>query len=120
MGSVCPFSAAQSKSLPMRIRLKVKLDRVRRIGSNEGSKPVKIKPTEDEDRTPVLRRTESPKLRDLYQQSWGIGRGKGGRKLSVGGGLIKNAPEQGLKKWFKVHKCAVGLVKEDGKKRKNM
>ena len=69
-----------------------------------------------EEKPPSLKRTASPKLRDLHQQSWRIGRGKGGKKLSAGGGLAKNASERGFWKMFRVHKCAVGLVKKDVKK----
>ena len=58
-----------------------------------------------------LRRTLSPKLKDLRDQGWTVGRGKGGRKLGLGGGLRKSASELGLRKIFKEHSCAVGLVK---------
>ena len=62
----------------------------------------------------------SPKLRDLNHQSWSVGRGKGGRKLSLAASQVKSKSEVGMTKFYKIHKCAVGLVKNDLKKAKNM
>ena len=69
---------------------------------------------------PALKRTVSPKLKDLHHQTWSVGRGKGGRKLSLAASQVKSKSEVGMTKFYKIHKCAVGLVKNDGKKAKNM
>ena len=68
----------------------------------------------------ALKRTVSPKLRELNHKSWTVGRGKGGRKLSFAASLVKSKSEIGLTKFYKINKCAVGLVKNDQKKAKNM
>merc|ERR1719472_339222 len=96
------FSSAQSKSIPMKLRMKLKLERVQSIGSQQ-SKSEKMsssglkskkKSTEAEEQKPaVLKRTVSPKLKDLKDQSWNVGRGKGGRKLSLTASLVKSKSE---------------------------
>ena len=48
----------------------------------------------------------SPTLRSLNDTTWSQGRGKGGKKLGVGGGLIKNLPEKGFKEWTKMVKLS--------------
>ena len=72
---------------------------------------------------PLRRANSSPSLRSLQETSWSIGRGalisfisifiyliftiilgKGGKKLGVGGGLIKSLPEKGFQEWTKMHK----------------
>ena len=71
------------------------------------------KKSSEDDRPPVLRRKVSPKLKDLHPQSWSVGRGKGGKKLSLAASLVKSKSEIGLTKFYKIHKCAVGLVKRN-------
>ena len=45
----------------------------------------------------------SPTVRSLTisPTTWSTGRGKGGKKLGVGGGLVKNHPKKGFKEWSK-------------------
>ena len=73
-----PFSPAQSKSLPMKTRLKLKLAKIIQSEKNEERRSLKIKPINHiEDAAPALRRTHSsPSLRSLQETSWSIGRGK--------------------------------------------
>ena len=73
-----PFSPAQSKSLPMKTRLKLKLAKIIQSEKNEERRSLKIKPINQiEDTAPALRRTHSsPSLRSLQETSWSIGRGK--------------------------------------------
>lgn len=115
-----PFSPAQSKSLPMKTRLKLKLAKIIQSEKNDERRSLKIKPiNHPEETAPVLRRTQS--LRSLQETSWSIGRGKfvsspfvvisdqsfigkGGKKLPVGGGLIKSLPEKSFQEWTKMHK----------------
>ena len=54
-----------------------------------------------DDGGPMLRRSQSsPTLGSLSGATWTRGRGKGGRKLGVGGGLVKNPPDQmDFKEW---------------------
>ena len=54
-----------------------------------------------DDEGPMLRRSQSsPTLGSLSGATWTRGRGKGGRKLGVGGGLVKNPPDQmDFKEW---------------------
>ena len=122
-----PFSPAQSKSLPMKTRLKLKLAKIIQSEKNDERRSLKIKPINHiEDTAPALRRTHSsPSLRSLQETSWSIGRGKlcfflqhfwsrisfliillgkGGKKLGVGGGLIKSLPEKSFQEWTKMHK----------------
>ena len=101
-----PFSPAQSKSLPMKTRLKLKLAKIIQSEKNDERRSLKIKPINNiEDTAPELRRTHSsPSLRSLQETSWSIGRGKGGKKLGVGGGLIKSLPEKSFQEWTKMHK----------------
>ena len=73
-----PFSPAQSKSLPMKTRLKLKLAKIIQSEKNDERRSLKIKPINNiEDTAPELRRTHSsPSLRSLQETSWSIGRGK--------------------------------------------
>ena len=72
-----PFSPAQSKSLPMKTRLKLKLAKIIQSEKNEERRSLKIKPINHiEDTATELRRTHSsPSLRSLQETSWSIGRG---------------------------------------------
>ena len=72
-----PFSPAQSKSLPMKTRLKLKLAKIIQSEKNDERRSLKIKPINHiEEPAPVLRRTHSsPSLRSLQETSWSIGRG---------------------------------------------
>lgn len=103
---MAPFSPAQSKSVPMKTRLKMKLAKIIQSEKNDERRTRKIKPINSciEDNIPLRRTHSSPSLRSLKETSWNIGRGKGGKKLGVGGGLIKSLPEKGFQEWAKMHK----------------
>ena len=102
---MAPFSPAQSKSVPMKTRLKMKLAKIIQSEKNDERRTRKIKPINCiEDNIPLRRTHSSPSLRSLKETSWNIGRGKGGKKLGVGGGLIKSLPEKGFQEWAKMHK----------------
>ena len=58
----------------------------------------------------LKRSNSSPSLRTLNEATWTKGRGKGGRKLGVGGGLAKNMPEKGFAEWTKLHKESVARM----------
>ena len=83
-----PFSLAQSKSVPMKTRMHLKLERIMISKSEEEEQRHKRRV---DDEGPMLRRSQSsPTLGSLSGATWTWGRGKGGRKLGVGGGLVKN------------------------------
>ena len=56
----------------------------------------------------LKRSASSPTLRSLTTSpsTWSTGRGKGGKKLGVGGGLVKNKEEKGFKEWTKMVKLS--------------
>ena len=108
-----PFSPAQSKSVPMKTRLKMKLNKIMLSEKNEARRTKKRVECCGE----LKRSASSPSLRSLNESTWTKGRGKGGKKLGVGGGLIKNQPEQGFSEWTKLHKES---VKRMIKKRKEV
>ena len=93
-----PFSLAQSKSVPMKTRMHLKLERIMISKSEEEEQRHKRRV---DDEGPMLRRSQSsPTLGSLSGATWTRGRGKGGRKLGVGGGLVKNPPDQmDFKEW---------------------
>ena len=93
-----PFSLAQSKSVPMKTRMHLKLERIMISKSEEEEQRHKRR---GGDGGPMLRRSQSsPTLGSLSGATWTRGRGKGGRKLGVGGGLVKNPPDQmDFKEW---------------------
>ena len=100
-----PFSPAQNASVPMKTRLKLKLAKIMQSEKNDSRRTKKR--IEDGCEALSLRRSvSSPSLRSLNQTSWSKGRGKGGKKLGVGGGLVKSLPEQGFQEWTKIHKAS--------------
>ena len=104
-----PFSPAQNSRVPMKTRLKMKLAKImqselrdekrvkKRADCVEGCEEISLK-----------RSASSPTLRSLTNSpsTWSTGRGKGGKKLGVGGGLVKNHPEKGFKEWTKMVKLS--------------
>ena len=104
-----PFSPAQNSRVPMKTRLKMKLAKImqselrdekrvkKRADCVEGCEEISLK-----------RSASSPTLRSLTTSpsTWSTGRGKGGKKLGVGGGLVKNHPEKGFKEWTKMVKLS--------------
>ena len=102
-----PFSPAQNSRVPMKTRLKMKLAKIMQSEKND-EKRVK-KRTDDGCEDVMLKRSvSSPTLRSLTNShaTWSTGRGKGGKKLGVGGGLVKNHPEKGFKEWTKMVKLS--------------
>ena len=100
-----PFSPAQNTSVPMKTRLKLKLNKIMQSEKNDARRTKKR--IEDGCETLSLRRSlSSPSLQSLNKTTWSQGRGKGGKKLAVGGGLVKSLPEQGFQEWTKIHKAS--------------
>ena len=100
-----PFSPAQNTRVPMKARLKMKLQKIMQSDIREERRTKKR--ADDGCEGLMLRRSvSSPTLRSLNDTTWSQGRGKGGKKLGVGGGLIKNLPEKGFKEWTKMVKLS--------------
>lgn len=108
-----PFSPAQSSSVPMKTRLKLKLAKIMQSDKRESMRTKR----RVEDGCELRRTVSSPSLKSLNQTTWSKGRGKGGKKLGVGGGLVKNLPEHGFAEWTKMHKMSTEKLV---KKRKDM
>ena len=75
-----PFSPAQSKTVPMKTRLNMKLAKIIQSEKNEERRSLKIRPinssASNEDPVGLRRTHSSPSLRSLKETSWSIGRGK--------------------------------------------
>ena len=102
-----PFSPAQNSRVPMKTRLKMKLAKIMQSELRD-EKRVKKRPDDGCEELSLKRSASSPTLRSLTTSSstWSTGRGKGGKKLGVGGGLVKNRPENGFKEWTKMVKLS--------------
>ena len=100
-----PFSPAQNARVPMKTRLKMKLAKIMQSDIRE-ERRVKKRPDDGCEGVMLRRSISSPTLRSLNETTWTQGRGKGGKKLGVGGGLIKNLPEKGFKEWTKMVKLS--------------
>ena len=102
-----PFSPAQNSRVPMKTRLKMKLAKIMQSELRD-EKRVKKRPDDGCEELSLKRSASSPTLRSLTTSSstWSTGRGKGGKKLGVGGGLVKNHPEKGFKEWTKMVKLS--------------
>ena len=102
-----PFSPAQNSRVPMKTRLKMKLAKIMQSEKND-EKRVKKRADDGCEDVMLKRSVSSPTLRSLTksQATWSTGRGKGGKKLGVGGGLVKNHPEKGFKEWTKMVKVS--------------
>ena len=105
---MAPFSPAQSSSVPMKTRLKLKLQKIMQSDKREARRTK----ARVEDGCHLRRTISSPSLTTLNETTWTKGRGKGGKKLGVGGGLIKSLPEQGFKEWTKLHKLSTKKLVE--------
>ena len=102
-----PFSPAQNARVPMKTRLKMKLAKIMQSEKND-EKRVKNRADDGCEDVMLKRSVSSPTLRSLTTShtTWSTGRGKGGKKLGVGGGLVKNHPEKGFKEWTKMVKLS--------------
>ena len=102
-----PFSPAQNARVPMKTRLKMKLAKMMQSEKND-EKRVKKRADDGCEDVMLKRSVSSPTLRSLTTShtTWSTGRGKGGKKLGVGGGLVKNHPEKGFKEWTKMVKLS--------------
>ena len=102
-----PFSPAQNARVPMKTRLKMKLAKIMQSEKND-EKRVKKRADDGCEDVMLKRSVSSPTLRSLTTShtTWSTGRGKGGKKLGVGGGLVKNHPEKGFKEWTKMVKLS--------------
>ena len=100
-----PFSPAQNTRVPMKTRLKMKLAKIMQSDIRE-ERRVKKRADDGCEGLMLRRSVSSPTLRSLNDTTWSQGRGKGGKKLGVGGGLIKNLPEKGFKEWTKMVKLS--------------
>ena len=104
-----PFSPAQNSRVPMKTRLKMKLAKIMQSELRD-EKRVKKRADciEGCEELSLKRSASSPTLRSLTTSpnTWSTGRGKGGKKLGVGGGLVKNHPEKGFKEWTKMVKLS--------------
>ena len=102
-----PFSPAQNSRVPMKTRLKMKLAKIMQSELRD-EKRVKKRPDDGCEELSLKRSASSPTLRSLTTSpsTWSTGRGKGGKKLGVGGGLVKNRPENGFKEWTKMVKLS--------------
>ena len=102
-----PFSPAQNSRVPMKTRLKMKLAKIMQSELRD-EKRVKKRPDDGCEELSLKRSASSPTLRSLTTSSstWSTGRGKGGKKLGVGGGLVKNKEEKGFKEWTKMVKLS--------------
>ena len=100
-----PFSPAQNARVPMKTRLKMKLAKIMQSDIRE-ERRVKKRADDGCEGLMLRRSVSSPTLRSLHDTTWSQGRGKGGKKLGVGGGLIKNLPEKGFKEWTKMVKLS--------------
>ena len=102
-----PFSPAQNARVPMKTRLKMKLAKIMQSEKND-EKRVKKRADDGCEDVMLKRSVSSPTLRSLTTShtTWFTGRGKGGKKLGVGGGLVKNHPEKGFKEWTKMVKLS--------------
>lgn len=82
-----PFSPAQSKSVPMKTRLKMKLAKIIQSAKKDERRSLKIKPinssTTNEDSVRLRRAQSSPSLRSLMETSWSIGRGNYIEKFNI-------------------------------------
>ena len=100
-----PFSPAQNTRVPMKARLKMKLQKIMQSDIRE-ERRIKKRADDGCEGLMLRRSVSSPTLRSLNDTTWSQGRGKGGKKLGVGGGLIKNLPEKGFKEWTKMVKLS--------------
>ena len=102
-----PFSPAQNARVPMKTRLKMKLAKIMQSEKND-EKRVKKRADDGCEDVMLKRSVSSPTLRSLTTShtTWSTGRGKGGKKLGVGGGLVKNHPKKGFKEWTKMVKLS--------------
>ena len=102
-----PFSPAQNSRVPMKTRLKMKLAKIMQSELRD-EKRVKKRADDGCEDVMLKRSASSPTLRSLTTSpsTWSTGRGKGGKKLGVGGGLVKNKEEKGFKEWTKMVKLS--------------
>ena len=89
----------------MKARLKMKLQKIMQSDIRE-ERRIKKRADDGCEGLMLRRSVSSPTLRSLNDTTWSQGRGKGGKKLGVGGGLIKNLPEKGFKEWTKMVKLS--------------
>ena len=100
-----PFSPAQSASVPMKTRLKMKLNKIMQSERNDRNRvKARVECVDGCEETSLKRSVSSPSLRALNSTTWSKGRGKGGKKLGNKNpyGLIKDMPEKGFKEWTKM------------------
>ena len=99
-----PFSPAQSASVPMKTRLKMKLNKIMQSERNDRNRvKAQVDCVDGCEETSLKRSVSSPSLRALNSTRAG-GTGKGGKKLGNKNpyGLIKDMPEKGFKEWTKL------------------
>ena len=104
-----PFSPAQNSRVPMKTRLKMKLAKIMQSELRDEKRVKKRADCVEGCEDVMLKRSaSSPTLRSLTTSpnTWSTGRGKGGKKLGVGGGLVKNKEEKGFKEWTKMVKLS--------------
>ena len=89
-----PFSPAQSASVPMKTRLKMKLNKIMQSERNDRNRAkARVECVDGCEETSLKRSVSSPSLRALNSTTWSKGRGKGGKK---------DMPEKGFKEWTKM------------------